>query len=185
MIVLLVCIIISVGIGIVIGRLSTRGDLEAARIMAAQLKAENEQYSSALAEARWQVMMASVSIEKLEQKLADSAKFATYWWGRAHPREFSSVDELKAWLAQDATDETLYIFGNGCLANYDCDDYAVALMRNALLDGYLVSLQIEDHHMTNSTIIGNEIYFIDPQTGEVWFWGHRDKPSDWCDGLSE
>ena len=58
--------------------------------------------------------------------------------------------------------------------NYDCDDYAVALVYNALSDGYSVSLQVEDNHMLNSTVIGNNIYFIEPQNDKVWLWGYRD-----------
>ena len=167
----LVCILA----GIAIGWLTTKGNLEAAQIMGENLKAENEQYASSLEEANQQAILANVTIENLEQKLAESERFGTYWWERAHPREFKSVDELKAWLAQDDTESTLYIFGAACLSNYDCDDYAVALERNALLDGYAVSLQIENDHVLNSTVIGNEIYFIEPQSDEVWFWGYRDR----------
>jgi len=174
----LVCIVA----GIAIGWLTTRGDLEAAQTAGESLKAENEQYASSIEEANRQaeianeqVILANVTIEKLEQKLAESEKFGAYWWGRAHPKEFGSVDELKAWLAEDDTDSTLYIFGAGCLANYDCDDYAVALVRNALRDGYSVSLQVEGNHVLNSTIIGNKIYFIEPQSDEVWFWEYRDR----------
>ena len=181
----LVCIVAGIGIG----WLTTRGNLEAAQIMGESLKAESEQYASSLEEANHlagianeqvklsnqQIEQANTNIGQLQQELDEAEKSVAYWWERAHPKEFKSVDELKAWLAQDATNNTLHIFGDGCISNYDCDDYAVALVRNALLDGYLVSLQIEDTHVTNSTIIGNEIYYIEPQTDEVWFWGHRDR----------
>jgi hypothetical protein len=116
----------------------------------------------------------NTSVVGLEQGPPDSTEFSTYRWESAYPTEFTSVDELKAWLAQDDTDSTLYIYGSGLIAEYDCDDYALALVRNALAAGYAVSLQIEGDHMLNSTIIGNEIYFIEPQTDEVWLWGYRD-----------
>jgi hypothetical protein len=90
------------------------------------------------------------------------------------PRQFNSVDELKAWLAEDDTDSTIYIFGFGCLDTYDCEDYARALMINALKDGYLVSIQWEDNHALNSTIIGNSVYFIEPQNDDIWFKGYLD-----------
>ena len=174
----LVCIVA----GIAIGWLTTRWDLEAAQTMGESLKTKNEQYASSLEEANRQaeianeqVILANVTIEELEQKLTESEKFGDYWWGRAHPKEFGSVDALKAWLAQDDADSTLYIFGAGCISNYDCDDYAVALVRNALSDGYSVSLQMEGAHVLNSTIIGNKIYFIEPQSDEVWFWEYRDR----------
>jgi len=171
-----------------VGWLTTRWNLEAAQTVGEGLKTENEQYTYSLEEANQQlgianeqvvqtnqqIEQANASIGRLEQKLADSEKFGAYWWDRAHPEEFGSVDELKAWLAQDDTESTLYILGSGCISEYDCDDYAVALVHNALADGYAVSLQIEGSHMLNSTLIGNEIYFIEPQNDEVWLWGYRD-----------
>lgn len=171
-----------------VGWLTTRWGLEAAQTGGESLKTGNEQYAFSLEEisrlakiannqvvlTNQQIEQANASIGKLEQKLTDSEKFGAYWWDRAHPMEFGSVGELKAWLAQDDADSTLYIYGSGCILEYDCDDYAVALARNALADGYDVSLQIEGTHMLNSTIIGNNIYFIEPQNDKVWLWGHRD-----------
>jgi hypothetical protein len=181
--------------GIAIGWLTTRGDLEAAQTAGEGLKTENGQYFSSFEEmsrlakianeqvvqgneeiilSNLQIDLANASITELKQKLGEAEKFGAYWWKRAHPEEFKSVDELKAWLAQDDTESTLYIFGAGCMSDYDCDDYAVALVYNALADGYSVSLQVEGNHMLNSAVIGNEIYFIEPQNDEVWLWGHRD-----------
>jgi len=171
-----------------IGSLTSKLDLEAAQIVGESLKARNGRYASFLEEANrqaqiaheqailtnQQIELANATIGELEQKLAESERFGTYWWARANPREFESLDELNAWLAKDDTDSTLYIFGSGCLVNYDCDDYATALVQNALLDGYSVSAQIVGNHMLNSTIIGNKIYFIEPQNDKVWFWGYRD-----------
>jgi len=92
------------------------------------------------------------------------------------PKEFGSLEELKAWLAEDDSDSTFYFFEGvvDFTKPYDCDDYAVALMRNALEDYYLISTQINDEHMLNSTIIGNDIYLIEPSTDKVWLWGQRD-----------
>ena len=158
-----------------IGWLTTRGNLAAAPTVGESLKSEKEQYISSLEEANRQVEVANEQLILTKQKLAEAEKFGNFWWERAHPGEFESLEELKAWLAADDTDSTLYIFGYNCVSNYDCDDYAVALVRNALLDGYSVSLQIEGNHMLNSTTIGNKIYFIEPQTDKVWFWGNRDR----------
>lgn len=77
-------------------------------------------------------------------------------------REFGSLDELKTWMP------SLYIFGG------DCDDYSLYLVELAHQDGYEMSTQITGTHMLNSTIIGNDIYFIEPQTGEIWLWGYTD-----------
>jgi hypothetical protein len=171
-----------------VGWLNARWGLETARTTGESLKTANEQYASSLEEANRQVgisneqlmqtnqqiELANASIGQLKEELAKAEQLGAYWWERAHPREFESVAELKAWLAEDDTDSTLYIFGSGCISTYDCDDYATALMYNALAHGYLVSLQIKGNHMLNSTIIGNEIYYIEPQTDEVWLWGYRD-----------
>jgi len=180
----LACIVAGIGIG----WLTTKGGLEAAQIVGESLKAENVQYASSLEEVNrlaeianeqviltnQQIELANASIMKLEQELAESESSVAYWWKRAHPREFESLDELKAWLEKDDTDSTLYILGSGCLTGYDCDDYAVALAHNALSDGYSISTQIVGDHMLNSTIIGNKVYFIEPQNDEVRFWGYRD-----------
>lgn len=118
--------------------------------------------------------LANFTITELQQKLDVAEKWRDYWWERAHPKEFDSLNALKAWLAHDDTDHAIYIFGSGCLNHYDCDDYAMALVYNALQDGYLISTQIVDNHMMNSTIIGNDIYLIEPQTDEIRLWGKRD-----------
>jgi hypothetical protein len=171
-----------------VGWLATRWNLEASQVRGDSSETGSEQYISSLEEisrlakmaneqvvlTHQQIEQAEASILGLEQKLADSERFGAYWWDRAHPAEFGSFSELKAWLAEDDTDSTLYIYGSGCILEYDCDDYAVALSRNALADGYAVSMEIEGTHMLNSTIIGNNIYLIEPQTDEVWLWGYRD-----------
>jgi len=135
-----------------------------------QVKLGNQQ----IEQANTDIGQLNADIGQLEQELAESEESLAFWWGRSNPREFVSLAELNAWLAEDDSDTTLYIFGAGCISKYDCDDYAAALVYNALYDGYSVSTQIVGNHMLNSTIIGNNIYYIEPQTDEVWLWGHRD-----------
>jgi len=97
-------------------------------------------------------------------------------------REFVSLQELVDWLEQDETDTTLYFTTKVDLSNldlkYDCDDFAYHLQRSALAEGYLMSTEIilkeGEQHMINSTCIGNDIYFIEPQTDEVWFYCYKD-----------
>ena len=97
-------------------------------------------------------------------------------------REFVSLQELVDWLEQDETDTTLYFTVKVDLSNldskYDCDDFAYHLQKSALADGYLMSTEIivkeGEQHMINSTSIGNNIYFIEPQTDEVWLGAYRD-----------
>ena len=99
-------------------------------------------------------------------------------------RELLSLQELEEWLEQDKTDATLYFTGKMDLSNphskngYDCDDFAYRLQKSALAQGYLMSTEIivenGEQHMINSTIIGNNIYFIEPRTDEVWLGAYRD-----------
>ena len=98
-------------------------------------------------------------------------------------REFVSLQKLVDWLEQDDTDSTLYLTGTvdfsaSLGSNYDCDDFAYRLQKSALAEGYLMSTEIivkkGKQHMINSTSIGNNIYFIEPQTDEVWFETYRD-----------
>jgi len=99
-------------------------------------------------------------------------------------REFASLQELKDWLEQDKTDATLFFTGSVDLSNpyskyaNDCDDFAYRLQKSALTQGYLMSTEIivkgREQHMINSTIISNNIYFIEPQTDKVWLGAYRD-----------
>ena len=157
-------------------------------ILSEQMQKNSLLHSQTLQEANYQIEMAnqqvfsanhraefvSATVQQLRQELTSAEQWQDYWWQRAHPKQFESLDSLKAWLAQDDSDHVIYVFGDACLNNYDCDDYASALVHNALEDGYLVSTEIVDDHMMNSTIIGNDIYLIEPQTDEVRFWGKRD-----------
>ncbi len=94
-------------------------------------------------------------------------------------REFSSKEELEKWLAEDDTDEHVYLFCDAegiarASDKYDCDDYALQLQRSAAESGFLTSVTIiekEDRpHMVNLVTIGNDVYYIEPQTDEVWFY---------------
>ncbi len=98
-------------------------------------------------------------------------------------REFTSLEELKTWLAEDDTDRYVYLFaGEDGLARqsdeYDCDDYALQLQRRAARSGFLTSVTIIKKggvpHMINLVCIGNDIYYVEPQTDEVWFHCHKD-----------
>ena len=100
--------------------------------------------------------------------------------------EFASLEELRSWLAEDDTDECIHLKVDEdgvChlaerLAEYDCDDYAFRLQRQAARSGFLISVTIIEEqgelHMINLACIGNDIYYIEPQTNEVWFYCHKD-----------
>ena len=100
-------------------------------------------------------------------------------------RNFNGLDELRQWLAEVAMNTTTIFFQRPD-APVDCDDYAVDLQRKALTDGYILSFQIisrseynavfqgelppgQGLHAVNLAIIGNNGYYIEPQTGEIAF----------------
>jgi len=98
-------------------------------------------------------------------------------------REFTSVEELRTWLAEDDTDEYIHLVAGKdgvCRLSdkYDCDDYALQLQRKAAKSGFLISATIVKEpgrsHMINLACIGNNIYYIEPQTDQVWFHCHKD-----------
>ena len=100
-------------------------------------------------------------------------------------REFSSKEELEKWLAKDDTDEHVYLFADDkgiprLSDKYDCDDYALQLQYRAAESGFLMSVTITKKkgrpHMINLVTIGNDVYYIEPQTDEVSFYCQLDKP---------
>jgi len=95
-------------------------------------------------------------------------------------REFESLGELEGWL--DENIGPIVFIGSTNLSSplsdprFDCDDYAERLQKRALNNGYYMSLQlVEDGHifgievldmpeahMGCLTMIGNDIYYIEP-----------------------
>jgi len=98
-------------------------------------------------------------------------------------REFEDLVELIGWLKENSLPIRLIAGEDGKidLANpkltsrYDCDDYAEALQRKALEQGFLMSQQLvlngqvygvkvskyTEPHMGNLTVVGNDIYYIE------------------------
>jgi hypothetical protein len=94
----------------------------------------------------------------------------------AELKQFESEEALTAWLDADKTNELPYIKDL-----FECENFARTLIRHALREGYYLSFQVLKNytrpdtnefiagpHAINSTIIGNVIYFIDPQTDDFW-----------------
>ncbi len=102
---------------------------------------------------------------------------------------FSDPDELKQWLEDKMNAPTVrFQLPN---TEVDCDDYALEMQNRALADGYIMSFQVigrseynelfktklpdnQSLHAINLAIIGNDVYYIEPQTGEVAFMVHLD-----------
>ena len=86
-------------------------------------------------------------------------------------RNFSSIEELELFLAEDKTNEQEYID-----SEFDCDDFALMLQHNALEKGYIMNCQtLFTAHVLNMVIIENEIYYIEPMTDEIIFLTHADR----------
>ena len=77
------------------------------------------------------------------------------------------------------------------IKRFDCEDYAIRLQEKALRDGYIISFEVIRSveynglfkqkripngaiHAINSVILGNEVYYIEPQTGEIAFVAYLD-----------
>lgn len=102
---------------------------------------------------------------------------------------FNNLDELKQWVGNRMNVATIRLQSPS--DEVDCDDYAREMQSAALVDGRIVSFQIigrsdynalftnklppsQSVHAINLAIIGNDIYYIEPQTGEIAFAMHLD-----------
>lgn len=148
-----------------------QGRLQDASAVIEEQKTDLLIYSAEVSRLNSELNQRDIEVKQLATELTAAQEEATYWEGKAHPRQFTSVEELKAWLASNDINEREYIPDT-----YDCDDFAQDLMKAALEDGYLVSTELWSIHMLNSTIIGNDIYTIEPQTDAVQFVGELDPP---------
>jgi len=88
-------------------------------------------------------------------------------------REFESVEELKEWLQKERARIIFAVY----FSSPDCDEFAYYMLVRATKCGYRMNVQIDTRkeHALNSAFIGNKVYFIEPQTNEVWFECYRDK----------
>lgn len=102
-------------------------------------------------------------------------------------REFSSIEDLQAWLQKQPL--LLIADSTGYISLTDTCTYAAdALQRKALTEGYLMSVQLvqdgyllgqkvvenkQGSHMGNLVIIGRNIYYIEPETKKITLIGKR------------
>ncbi len=102
---------------------------------------------------------------------------------------FENIDALRQWINnvnQVQIGFNVVDQNNHNLTKFDCDDYARNLQDKALRDGYIISFEViraseynstfkekkipsNAIHAINSAIIGNEVYYIEPQTKEIVF----------------
>ncbi len=105
-------------------------------------------------------------------------------------RDFNDLEELKRWLVgMDMNTTTIFFQLPG--VTIDCDDYALAMQHKALTSGRIMSFEVisrseynavfksklppgQSLHAINLVIIGNDVYYIEPQTSEIVFATHLD-----------
>ena len=100
-------------------------------------------------------------------------------------RTFQDTGELEGWLEKNGVDHCLYLEEKTGLSSYDCDDFARNLAKQAIEDGYYMWVQVLHHpyrrrdnnqlltrpgeaHAICSVFIGNDCYYVEPQTDEYW-----------------
>ena len=105
-------------------------------------------------------------------------------------RHFQNLDELERWLGNmwvlDIRFDVVDKETGQRIKRFDCEDYAIRLQEKALRDGYIISFEVIRSveynalfkqkripsgaiHAINSVILGNEVYYIEPQTHEIVF----------------
>ena len=103
-------------------------------------------------------------------------------------RHFQNLDELEGWLGNIGVLDIRFDVVNEetgqRIKKFDCEDYAIRLQEKALRDGYIISFEVIRSaeynalfkqkrvpngaiHAINSVILGNEVYYIEPQTHEI------------------
>ena len=111
---------------------------------------------------------------------------------KAIPRNFESLDKLKSWvdnwtverkpIVASILNHTFVFGGNDELysAYYDCDDFSEAMQRDALRDGYLMSVVLVGinsyvpNHLACLAEAGNGYWLVEPQSGTITFVARRD-----------
>ena len=124
----------------------------------------------------YQVEMVNSGPIEERDAIAEAQREAEYWRDayEAKPgpwqtvREFRNEEEMRLWLLQDNTDSNEYIANQ-----FDCDDFARLLQARAYKDGYVMSIALvtqgeNDWHFDNGCFIGNNFYYIEPQSDRFW-----------------
>jgi len=134
-----------------------------------------------------------VEYAETEQTLTNQTRLIVELRQKLIPKDFDSLDELKSWvdgweannkpIAVSILNRTFVIVGNKELYSqyWDCDDIAEAMQRDALRDGYLMSVALVDKdgkiydtrvseltsHVGVVVVADDTYYYVEPQTGDV------------------
>ena len=104
-------------------------------------------------------------------------------------RNFKNRTELEQWLEERNQVPSIRFQQKDIII--DCDDFAFEMQQKALADGFIISFEIigireynelfstqlsegQALHAINLSIIGNDVYYIEPQTGEIVYAAYLD-----------
>ncbi len=135
-------------------------------------------------------LLNSHAVQYVEKPVAVVEYIERTQWVPVELRNFSDIGELKQWLVGVGMNTTTAYFQPPGVS-IDCDDYALDMQHKALADGYLMSFEIigiseynavfksklppgQGLHAISLVIIGNDAYYIEPQTSEIGFAVHLD-----------
>jgi len=99
-------------------------------------------------------------------------------------RPFYSLDELEMWI--EGCKPGVIIRSGELLSKIVCEDFAFAMVRRAIEDGYFLTTEKIRYkgyyHMVAAAPIGNSLYYIEAtpdsirEYKEIWFGYNLDKP---------
>ena len=131
-------------------------------------------------------------LTQVRQTLVNQTQLIVELRQKLVPKNFASLDELTRWVDDWEVDnkpivvsilnKTFVVTGNTELYSqyWDCDDISEAMQRDALKDGYLMSVALVSvsgvtlDHAVNMAVVGNAFYLVEPQTGKIEFTAGRD-----------
>jgi len=123
--------------------------------------------------------------DKVMQSLVKQTQLVVELRKKSVLRDFDSLDDLKQWVdvwerenkptVVSILNHTFVIAGNDELYSqyWDCDDISEAMQRDALRDGYLMSVAVVSvggvmlDHAGCMVTVENAYWFIETQTGEI------------------
>lgn len=144
-----------------------------------ELETLKTNYDSAIISKDSEIAQLHQTVDKLNIDL-ENEYYKGYFEGKENISKnlsiFNSKSNLASFLYYDDTDWHLFI-----PEIYDCDNFAIDLINNAYDAGYFMGLVVEensennnDHMLCFAIVFPNLVYYVEPQTDEVWFFGYLD-----------
>jgi len=100
-----------------------QGRLQDTGAVVEEQKTDLSTYGAEVSRLNSELNQMDIEVNQLDAELTAAREAADYWEGKAHLRQFTSVEELEAWLAGNDIDKR-----EDVEFTYDCDDFARELM---------------------------------------------------------